>query len=105
MLGLKALESLLLRADEVVEQECRPLRCKSLVLARLRQADRGQTCPFIGGMCCKTIFTLEMSNFDSRTNADTQDRFKIWFDRIQILRGQGPASSFATHSGAKRPWR
>jgi hypothetical protein len=53
-------------------------------------------------MCCKTIFTTEMSNIDSRMDTSVQYRFKTPFNQVRILPARHPASSFATHSGAQR---
>jgi hypothetical protein len=65
-------------------------------------AEIARECLLSGGMCCKTIFTTEMSNIDSRMGTSAQYRFKTPFNQIRILPARHLASSFATHSGVKR---
>jgi hypothetical protein len=50
-------------------------------------------------MCCKTIFTTEMSNIDSRMDTSAQYRSKNLLNQIRILPARHSASSFAP-SGA-----
>ena len=38
--------------------------------------------------CCKTIFGVKASIFDSRADANTKHRFKTPFDRIRFLRAR-----------------
>ena len=45
-------------------------------MALLGRTDHRWICPFMGGMCCKTIFTTRMSNIDLRTSTRAQRRFK-----------------------------
>jgi hypothetical protein len=58
--------------------------------------------PLLGRMCCKTIFTTEMSNIDSRMDTSAQYRSKTLLNQIRILPARHSASSFATRSGSKR---